>query len=249
MHLPRSTSPHNEQGTPVVTGDSALAKGAVRALDGPMPPPPPGFADSHGTPAVAQGNTRVKNYNKVDPVVALYQEWTGPLRERVAKRIEDTVYWRNEAFQLGCLVAAPECPQHPLQEILDIKLNRGEDEPWKAYFFRLERLDEDLKCGPEFWRNFTLDYLGISMTKREILLSVQETGAKGVMWLPDKGAWVTPKGKRLRAASMSSLVADGWLQVSRLGVQDGNANDYGKHHFTAVFTPKATKFFTVGQGN
>jgi len=91
--------------------------------------------------------------------------------------------------------------------------------------------------------------MALSKTQLDILKAAYLAGSKGLMWVPDRLAWFTREGRRLRATSVFSLAATGLLQIIRPGGScDGKSNDFSIHSFIAVVTGAAEKVLTRESG-
>jgi hypothetical protein len=86
--------------------------------------------------------------------------------------------------------------------------------------------------------------MGLSVTKLEILEAAKAAGAKGLVWIPDRLAWFTKEGKRLRTTSVFSLATQGLLQIICPGGVVSESKDFSCQAFIAVLTVSAVKILS-----
>ena len=83
--------------------------------------------------------------------------------------------------------------------------------------------------------------MALSKAQMDILKAAYAAGSKGLMWVPDRLAWFTREGKRLRSQSVSSLAASGLLQIICPGGSANASHDFSTQIFIAVLTVAAAR--------
>jgi len=86
--------------------------------------------------------------------------------------------------------------------------------------------------------------MGLSKAQIEVLKAAYAAGSKGLMWVPDRLAWFTREGKRLRSTSVVSLATSGLLQIICPGGSTDSFNDFSRNTFIAVLTVAAARILS-----